>query len=378
MKFFHLSDLHLGKRVNEFSMLEDQRYILGRILDAAEEEKPDGIILAGDIYDKTVPSAEAVELFDEFLFRLSGKIPEVFLISGNHDSPERISFGGRLLHQSGVHIAPVYDGTVEPVSLRDAYGTVKIWLLPFLKPANVRRFYPDETTESYTEALRCAVSHMKTDPSERNLLVTHQFVTGARRSDSEELSVGGTDNVDASVFSDFDYTALGHIHGPQNAGGERIRYCGSPLKYSFSEAGQQKSITVAELKEKGNFSVRLLPLTPLRDMRVIRGSYMELTGRSFYDGMNREDYYDVTLTDEEDVPDALGKLRIIYPNLMKLGYDNARTRAAVEMDAEERIEEKSPMELLSAFYEKQNGAPMSPEQKTYSAGIIKELWEEPA
>ena len=382
MKLLHLSDLHLGKRVNEFSMLEDQQYILKQILNIIEEERPDAVLMAGDIYDKSVPSAEAVQLFDEFLYRLSEGDRQVFVISGNHDSPERLAFGGRLMDRSGIHIAPVYHGHVDPFVLQDASGTVNLYLLPFVKPAQVRKYFPDQEIVSYTDAVRAALEEMGPDPDQRNVLVTHQFVTGASRSDSEEISVGGADNVDASVFDAFDYTALGHIHGPQNAGGERIRYCGTPLKYSFSEAGHQKSVTVAELgeKEKGGekaaLSLRTIPLKPLRDLREIRGTYLELTAKSYYEDMNREDYLHVTLTDEEDVPDAVGKLRIIYPNLMKLDYDNRRTRAGAAPVEGTDLEQKSPAELFAEFYERQNNGPMSEEQLAFAEGLIEKIWED--
>ena len=256
MKLIHLSDLHLGKRVNEFSMIEDQEYILREILGIVREEEPDGVLIAGDIYDKSVPSVEAVELFDDFLKRLARQKTPVFIISGNHDSPERLAFAAELIEPSGIYIAPAYNGKVAPVSLSDAHGEVHIYMLPFIKPVHVRRIFPEDKVESYTDAVRAAIAHMNVAESERNILMTHQFVTGAARSDSEDICVGGSDNVDASVFQVFDYVALGHIHGPQNAGGEKARYCGSPLKYSFSEAGHRKSVTVVEMEEKGQVKVR--------------------------------------------------------------------------------------------------------------------------
>ncbi len=376
MKFIHLSDLHLGKRVNEYSMLEDQKYILTKVIHIIDEENPDGVLIAGDIYDKTVPGAEAVQLFDDFLYRLSERKLQVFVISGNHDSPERLAFGGRLMDRSGVHLSPVYDGTVSCVDLEDAYGKVHVYMLPFLKPSHVRRFYPEENIETYTEAVRTALLNMPAEPAERNVLLTHQFVTGAERSESEELSVGGSDHVDASVFQGFDYVALGHIHGPQNAGTDHIRYCGTPLKYSFSEAGHQKSVTIVELGEKGSLSVRTAPLKPRHDLRKIRGTYMELTARSFYEGAPVDDYLHVTLTDEEDVPDAAGRLRVIYPNLMKLDYDNERTRAHIQITDVEAADRKTPLELFMEFYEKQNGQPMKKEQKEFSMELIRKIWEE--
>ena len=377
MKLIHLSDLHLGKRVNEFSMLEDQQYILTEILRIIDEEQTDGVLIAGDVYDKTVPSAEAVALLDDFLVRLAKRDLQIFLISGNHDSPERMAFGGRLMEGSGVHLAPVYDGRVSPITLTDAYGTVNFYLLPFVKPAHVRRCFPEREITTYTDALAAAIEAMGVDTNGRNVLVTHQFVTGAARCDSEELSVGGTDNVDVSVFDPFDYVALGHIHGPQQVGRETVRYCGTPLKYSFSEAGHQKSVTVVELGPKGTVSVRTVPLIPLRDLAELRGTYEELTFRGFYEGTSyQKDYVHITLTDEEDVPDAMRKLQIIYPNLMKLDYDNRRTRAGACLDGAEDAEQKSPLELLEEFYEKQNGQPMGEEQQAFARAWMERIWEE--
>ncbi len=377
MKFIHLSDLHLGKRVNEYSMLEDQQYILTKIINIIDEEQPEAVILAGDIYDKPVPPAEAVELFDDFLYSLAGRKLQVFVISGNHDSPERLAFGNRLIDASGIHLSPVYNGEVRPVLLQDEHGTVEVYMLPFIKPAHVRRFYPDEEIKSYTDALRTAIAHMNVDPSARNVLVTHQFVTGASRSESEEVSVGGSDNVDASVFEPFDYTALGHIHGPQNIGSEKIRYCGTPLKYSFSEAGHRKSVTVVEMKEKGNMTVRTVPLIPKRDLVELKGSYEEVTRKSFYEGTGyQEDYTHITLTDEEDIPNAMSRLQVIYHNLMKLDYDNKRTRSGLRLDGTADVENKSPLELFAELYEMQNGAEMSEEQTNYVQRMIEKIWEE--
>lgn len=377
MKFIHLSDLHLGKRVNEFSMLEDQQYILTEILRIVDAEKPDGVLIAGDVYDKSVPSAEAVALLDDFLVRLSKQSLRVFLISGNHDSPERMAFGGRLMERSGVYLAPVYDGKVAPITLTDEYGPVKVYLLPFVKPAHVRRCFPEQEISTYTDALHAAIEAMNVDAAERNVLVTHQFVTGAARCDSEELSVGGTDNVDATVFDPFDYVALGHIHGPQQVGRATVRYCGTPLKYSFSEAGHQKSVTVVELGPKGSVSVRTVPLIPQRDLVELRGTYEELTFRGFYEGASyRADYVHITLTDEEDIPDAVRKLQIIYPYLMKLDYDNKRTRAGIHPDGVEDLERKSPLELLEEFYEQQNGQPMDEEQRAFAQTLMERIWEE--
>ena len=376
MKLIHLSDLHLGKRVYDFNLLEDQAYILKEILKVIDTEEPDGVIIAGDIYDKSVPSTEAVELLDEFLVQLSRRDLQVFLISGNHDSPERLAFASRLIASAGIHMSPVYHGVIEPIVLTDAYGPLNVYLLPFVKPAHVRRFFPDRKIESYQDALCAAIEALPVDWSGRNVLVTHQFVTGAVRSDSEEISVGGTDNIDAAVFERFDYVALGHIHGPQNIRSERIRYCGTPLKYSFSEAEHVKSVTVTEIREKGSLSVRTVPLHPVREMREIEGTYEELTYRPNYEGTNTEDYLHITLTDEEDIPDAIGKLRLIYPNLMSLDYNNSRTRSAGVLSDPAEADRKSPLVLFEEFYKEQNGRSMSDEQKDFAREIMEHFWEE--
>ncbi len=377
MKLIHLSDLHLGKRVNDFPMLEDQAYILDRVLEIAGEEQPDAVLIAGDVYDKTVPSAEAVALLDDFLVKLADRSLPVLLISGNHDSPERLAFANRLMEGRGVYIAPVYHGEVSPVTLEDDRGPVDFWLLPFLKPAHIRRFFPEEGVESFTDAMACAIRHMPLDPARRNVLVTHQFVTGAARCESEEVSVGGADNVDASVFAPFDYVALGHLHGPQNVGGERIRYCGTPLKYSFSEAGHQKSVTIVELGEKGSLEVRAVPLLPQRDMVELLGSFAQLKSPEFYGQVDRDAYVRVILTDENDIYDAMGQLRPVYPNLMALDYDNLRTRSGAVV-LEEADVKRDPLELFADFYQQQNHQPMSEEQRRYLTELLETIQEERA
>ena len=376
MKIVHLSDLHLGKRVNEFSMLEDQAYILAEILNVIDRVRPQAVIVAGDVYDKPVPSAEAVELFDDFLWKLARRKVRVFIISGNHDSPERIAFASRLIDHSGIHLSPVYSGQVAPITLADEYGPVRFYMLPFVKPTHVRRYFEDKEISSYTDALRVAVDAMAMDKTVRNVLVTHQFVTGAARSESEDVSVGGTDNVDASVFDGIDYVALGHIHGPQNIGEPRIRYAGTPLKYSFSEAGHVKSVTVATLGEKGNLQVETIPLTPRRDLRELRGCYSDLVTRANYEGTATDDYLHITLTDEEDIPDVINRLRVIYPNLMKLVYDNRRTRAGGQIGAAADVASKTPLDLVAELYEQQNGQPLSGEQVRFAGELIEKIWEE--
>lgn len=377
MKLFHLSDLHIGKRVNEFSMIEDQKYILTQILYAADQEKPDGILISGDVYDRTIPTAEAVQVFDTFLTRLSEQKIPAFIISGNHDSAERLAFGSSLMGKSGIYFSKVYDGTVEKIPMQDAYGTVWIYLLPFLRPSTIRHALPEraEEVQSAADAVRIALEQTKIDEKERNVLLAHQFVTGAKRCDAEELQVGDVDQIPAELFTSFEYVALGHIHSPQKVGRETVRYCGAPLKYSFSEAGQEKSITVVELKEKGSVDLRTIPLKPLHDLRKIRGMYLEVTAKSFYENRDCEDYLQVTLTDEEDVPDGMAKLRTIYPNLMRLEYDNKRTRSNAEVRAAERVEEKSELELFQEFYELQNNQSMTEVQEQFVEELLRGMKE---
>lgn len=375
MKFIHLSDLHLGKRVNEFSMIEDQKYILNIILKIIDSESPDGVILAGDIYDKSIPSAEAVQLFDDFLVKLSEQNIYVFVISGNHDSPERIAFGARIMNAKNIYLSPVYNGEVTPIVMADNYGKLNVYLLPFIKPSHVRRFFEDEEIVTYTDAVRTAINHMNIDKKQRNILVTHQFVTGAKTSDSEEISVGGADNVDVSVFKDFDYVALGHIHGPQYISSNTVRYCGTPLKYSFSEEAHEKSVTIVEINEKGCVNVRTAALNPLRDMRTVKGSYDEIICKDFYKNTNTDDYIQVILTDDNYIYNAIGKLRTVYTNIMKLEYDNKRTKTNTSISAEKDIENKSPLQLFSEFYEKQNNQSLNSEQHKYLEKIIEEIKE---
>ena len=375
MKLIHLSDLHLGKRVCEMSMLEDQEYILREILGIVEDTRPDALLISGDVYDKSVPSAEAVTVFDDFLCRLAARKLPVLIISGNHDSPERLSFGGRLMEGSGIHISPVYDGTVRPITLTDDFGEVHFWLLPFLKPVHVRQFFPEENIESYTDACAAAVAHMPLNKEERNVILVHQFVTGAETCGSEELSVGGTDNVDASVFADFDYVALGHIHRPQNGGSNKIRYCGTPLKYSLSEVDHLKSVTLVELGAKGELHLELIPLHPKRDLREIRGSFAQLTDVNYYKNTAAEDYLHIILTDEEDIPEAGGKLRAIYPNYLHISYDNTRTRTDQVVDCAENVRRKSKLELFDELYQLQNNQPMSDTQRFFLQELIDAMEE---
>nr|WP_315045364.1 exonuclease SbcCD subunit D [uncultured Leptotrichia sp.] len=377
MKIIHLADLHIGKRVNEFSMIDDQKYILNQILEIIDKEKPDAVIIAGDVYDKQVPSIEAVELLDSFISNISKRKTTTFIISGNHDSAERLAFGSSLMAMGKIYISPVYNGKISKYTLKDDFGSANFYLLPFVKPNHVKRFFPDEKIESYTDAISVVIDNLKLNTSEINILIAHQFVTGASRTESEEISVGGLDNVDASVFKDFDYVALGHIHRPQKIGTEKIRYCGTPLKYSFSEVNDTKSVSIIEINSKEDFNLHTIPLIPERDMRKIRGTYEELTTKTNYENTNTDDYIHVTLTDEFNVPDAIQKLRVIYKNIMKLEYDNIRTRESKNINLDDMvIENKNPLEIFSEFYKLQNNQEMNDEQKEIIKKIMEEVWEE--
>lgn len=441
MKFLHLSDLHLGKRLHECPLLEDQAYILDEILRIARAQRPDAVIIAGDVYDKPVPPAEAVQLCDRFLTGLAALGCTVLLTSGNHDSAERVGFGAQLLQKGGVYVSPPYSADIRPVTLRDEAGEVDFWLLPFLKPALVRHVWgrgaapgvrpaapaaekaerpaaaengraqaepdwvrpgpalpaadggagpipPASDAEdsapaaeeadfaTYDAAVRYAVARLPRRPGVRCVLAAHQFVTGASRCDSEEVSVGGVDNVGVSAFDGFDYVALGHIHSPQSVGRPAVRYCGSPLKYSFSEAAQQKSVTLVQLGPDGQAEITALPLTPRREVRRLRGSYLALTDPANYWGTAVEDYLHITLTDEDEVPEAVGRLRSVYPNLLRLDYDNRRTRDRQRVDRAEQPEERTPLEHFAALYRLQNNRPMSGEQAEFCQKLIGEIWEQ--
>ncbi len=368
MRFFHISDLHIGIQPYGRSMLEEQRHILEEIEELAVQYGADGIIIAGDVYDRGVPPVRAVELFDKFITGLAEKKISAYIISGNHDNAERLSFGSAVMRSEGIYIADAYCGEVKPVTVYDEYGEINIYLLPYIRPSDV-----EGEIHSFDEAVRCAVEKMGADESKRNIIVSHQFVTGAQTSQSEEIIVGGTDNIGADIYSVFDYAALGHIHRPQKVGGEFIRYSGTPLKYSFSEENDKKSIVVTDVLEKGNVRLSYIPLTPLHDMRTIRGTYNELMCYENYADTEREDYIRAVLADEYDVPYAVQKLREVYPNLLQLQYDNNRTRSRKEITDTAEIEQKTPSELFGEFYKMCNGAEMSGEEREIINSILEDM-----
>ncbi len=377
MKLLHIADLHIGKRINEFNMLEDQKHILEQILRITAEEKPGGVLISGDVYDKSQPAAEAVELLDWFLTALTALGQPVFMISGNHDSPQRLSFGSRLLEKNGLYIAGVFDGLLQNVRLEDDHGAVNIYLLPFLKPAMVRPFF-EQPIDSYDEALRAVVAAASVDSSERNVLLAHQFVVNGSQqpqlSDSETVSVGGLDHVDVSAFDSFDYVALGHLHRPQAIGRPGVRYAGSPLKYSFSEARHQKSAVLLELGAKGQLAVSQRPLIPLRDLREIKGPIAELLRIGREEKEAAADYIHATLTDEAEIYDAIGQLREVYTNLMLLDFENSRRGQAAFLAGGSAAETaaQSPLDLFAAFYQLQNNNELTEEQ----IQVMEQIFEE--
>ena len=378
MKFFHLADLHLGKRVNGFPMIEDQKIILDQILELADTENPDAVVIAGDVYDKSIPSVEAVNLMDDFLVELVRRKLQVFVISGNHDSAERVSYGGRVMEQSGIHISPRISGC-GPIRLDDQYGPLYIYLIPYIHPSVVREAYPEEKVTDWTQAMEVLIRNAHVDPAARNIAVAHQYVTASgvrpEECDSEQKHIGGLDNVDYSVFDAFDYVALGHLHGPQRIGRDTVRYAGSPLKYSFSEEKHKKSVTLVEIKEKGQVEYRQLPLVPARDFKTLRGTFGEVMSPGFTALLSAEDYYRIILTDEQDVDQALARLRkYFYKNLMDLEYDNTRTRTQSDIDAGEEALEKEPIEVLQELFLKQNGTAMNDFQTQTAARLIEEIW----
>lgn len=376
MKFIHISDLHIGKKVNEFNMSEDQKYILNEILEIIRQEHCAGVFISGDVYDKTIPSGEAVRIFDNFLTELAETKAKIFIISGNHDSPERLEFGSRIIRERNIYIASVFKGAPQKVILEDNGEKVNVFMLPFIKPSSARPFFENEEMETYSAAVRLALNAAEVNEDEINILLSHQFVTGALQSESEEISVGGLDSVNAEVFEKFDYVALGHIHRPQNISRETLRYCGTPLKYSFSEANHQKSVTIIETSAKTGISIRTRELKPLRDMKIIEGTYMDVTAKEFYKNLNLDDYYKIILTDEKDIPDAIGKLRTIYKNIMRLEYKNSRTMSDSAVDVLEESEKKSPLEMFQELYRLQNNADMDEEEKNFMKDIMEEVWEE--
>ena len=358
MKILHLADLHLGKRVNEMSMIEDQKYILDQIITLIKEESVGIVLLCGDIYDKSIPTIEAIHLLDEFLDQLSKMAIKVLMISGNHDSIDRLSFGKSLFTRSNLYIASQFENEIEKITVKENGITVNFYMLPFVKSAYISHIFQLQT-DSYEECFRYLIEHTKIDEEETNILLSHQFVTANKKnpelSESETSSLGGIDNIDFHIFDPFDYVALGHIHKPQAMGREMVRYAGSMLKYSFSEIHMDKKATILTIDAKKEISLSFHPLKPLRDMREIECSLEELLKKQCEIG-NQEDYMHVILTDEEQILDAIGKVRTIYPNVMQISFKNRRHMKQLESAQikEDQISDQSPAELFEQFYKMQN------------------------
>lgn len=378
MKFFHLSDLHIGKQLHLYSLKEEQKAVLNEIIQYAEKEKPQAIVIAGDVYDKSVPSAEAVAVFDEFIRNLSELSLKIFVISGNHDSPERLEFAGSLLEKQGLYIAglpPVKEtDRIKKVVLCDEEGEVCFWLLPFLKPSYVRGIFPEKENLSYTEAVKMLLEREEMDLSVRNVLVTHQFFTASGkepfRSDSETVYVGGAGNVDISAVQNFDYVAMGHIHKAQSVGEERFRYCGTPLKYSAGESGDTKTLTAVTLGKKGEgIKIETLPLQPMRDVQQLKGRFEELIR------LGTEDYVSLTLTDEKMPYQPREQLEKVFPNILELKVENTRTKREISGFLKE-AEQAEPCVLFENFYEEIHGISMTEEERQLVREILEKVQED--
>lgn len=378
MKLLHLGDLHFGKKLGNLSFLDDQKELNNIIYDTIDSEGIDAVLICGDVYDKGIPTEEAVKVFDDFLVELAKKKIPVMITAGNHDSVERLSFGDRLIETADIYISPVYNGNVKKVTLTDEYGTVNFYLMPFVKPVDVRHAFENEKIENYTDALRVAIEHMNIDTNERNVILSHQFVTDNSGKQPElaqtedELYVGGTGEVRSSVYEAFDYTALGHIHRPQHVGSENIRYCGSLMKFSFNEEKQEKKLTIVELGEKGNVKPETIPITPVCNFITVKGPFDEI--RKNNDGISPKDIVRVILTDEDDIPSAFSILKETYPGIQELRYDNRRTNNMTIADGGEIAPDLKPIEMIEIFYKQRNNSEMSEEQREYVSSLIEEIW----
>lgn len=382
MRLMHLSDLHLGKLVLEQSMIEDQKYIMEEIIRIVENNNVDVVMIAGDVYDRGIPSVEAVNLFSSFLTRLYKLGVKVMVIAGNHDSRDRLVFGNELFVDNGIYIEGVFNGNLKKQVMRDDYGNLNIYMLPFVKPADVRKWYPDFEITSYNDAIKCIIDNADINQDERNIIMVHQFVTASGidlvRSDSEVISLGGIDNVDVNNFLEFDYVAMGHIHGPQKLIRDTVRYAGSPLKYSFSEVNHKKSVPIIDFKAKNDIKIELVPLEPLRDMRIIKGPIDRLLDKDIYSIGDVNDYINAIITDLDYVVDAIGKLRAVYKNLLKLEYDNKRYSIdnLGKSSASGDIANKAPLDLFLEFYEKQNNIELGDDLKILVSKVIEEVLDE--
>lgn len=377
MKFAHIGDLHLGKSLGDFDLIEDQKYMLDQILSLIRERDVDGILIAGDVYDKALPSEAAVNLLDYFLKSLAEAGVKAYMISGNHDSDDRLNFGSSLFQANHIYISSVYNGTLSKYTVQDEYGAVNIYLLPFVKASQVRHFYSEETIDNYEDAVRTVIRSANIDPTERNVLVAHQFVTGGGEDPAlggsegvGTVSVGLVEKIGYRCFDDFDYVALGHIHSPQHVGKEEVRYSGSILKYSLSEVDNEKSIPIITLGEKGKVEIELVPLRPLHEMRHLRGTIAQLLSAEHV--TNPADFIYATLTDEDYVNDAMGIFQQTYPHTVKIDYDNSHTRAVEQVDINNVVADRSFSELIRDFYQRIYQCEISPEEMNYMRMVARE------
>lgn len=379
MKILHLSDLHIGKTILEQSIIEDQEYMLNQIAQIIKKEKIEVVLIAGDVYDRSIPSSDAVNLLDSFLITLVKELKlKVFIISGNHDSKERLNFGSKIFENDGLYIQTNYEGEIRKVELEDEFGKLNIYMMPFIKPADVKKYFEEEI-DGYDDAFRKIMARENINQEERNIIIAHQFVTAGNsepeKCESEALVLGGSENVDVSNFDKFDYVALGHIHGPQRIGRDTARYSGTMLKYSFSEVNHKKSVVVIDFKEKNNLEFKLVPLKPLRDMRVIKGPIEELLKEENYKDTNLEDFIRAIITNEESVYDAIGQIRRIYPNTLRLDINNSKSALNLESDFTkiDNIKQKDELELFDEFFEFQNNVSLTEKQKEIMRNIINEV-----
>ncbi len=383
MRILHLADLHLGKILQEQSLLEDQEYMLNEIINIIKEENIQAVLISGDVYDRSVPPADAVNLLDDFLKKLIKELKiKVFIISGNHDSKDRLGFGSKIFEDDGLYIESRYNGTLRKVELEDEFGKLNIYMLPFIKPIEVRQFFEEELENNYNTAINKIISKENINTKERNIIMVHQFVTAGanepERTESEVLTLGGIENVDVSNFDSFDYVAIGHVHRPQRIGRDTARYAGTMLKYSFSEIRDSKSVPIIDIKEKGNININLVPLEPLRDMRQIEGPIEELLKKENYETGNTDDYIKAIITNEEPVFDAIGQIRRIYPNTLKLEVRNSKTANGIQEQELnlENLKKKSELELFNDFYKFQNNVDLDENQKKIIEEVIAEVKNE--
>lgn len=376
MKIAHISDLHLGKNLHNFSLIEDQKYILDKIIDTLVKEKIQALIIAGDVYDKSIASVEAINLFESFLLSLVQKKISVLIVSGNHDSFERLTFGKKFMESCDIYFSKSTDKLIDKIQLKDEFGNINFYLLPFIKPADVRHTFSVEEIHSYEDAVKYVIDESKINKQERNILVAHQNVLNAQHCDSEDISIGGVDAISSSLFSDFDYVALGHIHKPQFIGQDKkIRFCGTPLKYSVSELEHEKSITIIDFKQKNDITFEYIPLQPKRDIRRIKGTFEQIIENSKNDSYNKQDFIDIILTNENEVEDAIYKLRTVYPNVLQITYDNSKTNNVNTIENIQKISSLDPNKIFSEFYENRNGLPMDEEQSKYIKDLILNIWK---